>query len=171
MRPIKTTNENRWRFENLGENKIRVIRDRIVILMILYYSHCIPDEWSEVSRGFGKLLSRIPVFGGTSQSQGAWKCVFVYLWISIHNFVYLCICEIVYEFVYYKGFGKLLSRIPVPGGTSQSQGVRPLGHLHPLGGGVIGLGHVEPLQMSQSISLRKSSKLPHHPAGEVDHWW
>ena len=81
--------------------------------------------------------------------------------------MYLCICEIVYEFVYYKGFGKLLSRIPVPGGTSQSQGVRPLGHPHPLGGGVIGLGHVEPLQMSQSISLRKSSKLPHHPAGSL----
>ena len=94
----------------------------------------------------------------------------VYLCICQLVYTILCICEIVYEFVYYKGFGKLLSRILVPGGTSQSQGVRPLGHLHPLGGGVIGIGHVEPLQMSQSISLRKSSKLPHNPAGEVDHW-
>ena len=101
----------------------------------------------------------------------------VFLCICELVYIILCICELVYiifcicELVYYKGFGKLLSRIPVPGGTSQSQGVRPLGHPHPLGGGVIGLGHVEPLQMSQSISLRKSSKLPFHPAGDCRSNW
>ena len=45
-----------------------------------------------------------------------------------------------------RGFGKLLSRCAVLSGHVSIAGVMSLWHRRPLGGGVIGLGHVEPAQ-------------------------
>ena len=45
-----------------------------------------------------------------------------------------------------RGFGKLLSRCAVLSGHVSIAGVMSLWHRRPLGGGVIGLGHVEPPQ-------------------------